>query len=311
MGLPRSGQRDILCLLFSQERKVSINVKDPRLSEIIDVGTASETLADGFKFVEGPIWHPGRQDLIFSDIPADRLYRWNATEGVTLYREPSHMANGNTYDRAGRILTCEHATSRVVREADDGLHVLASQYEGKELNSPNDIVVARDGGIYFTDPTYGRSAHTGVERQQELDFQGVYRIDPTTSRLQLLGRDFAQPNGLCFNLDETVLYVADTTRRHILRFRVEDDGSITAGEPFAESPAPDGLKVDSLGNVYAGGPGGVHVYHRDDGAWLGVIGTPGFCANFTWGGVDMRDLFMTASNALYRIRVQVAGVPLF
>jgi gluconolactonase len=291
---------------------MTIDGRDERFSEIIDHDASIETLADGFQFTEGPIWHPNRQDLRFSDIPANRIYCWHAADGITVYREPSQMANGNTYDREGRMLSCEHATSRVVRERADGmLEVLASHYDGKELNSPNDIVVSRDGIVYFTDPTYGRRAHTGVERSQELDFQAVYRIDPASRELRLLARDFDQPNGLCLNLDETMLYVADTTRRHIRRFTIGANGELTGGDVFAQSPAPDGLKIDSLGNVYAGGPGGVHVYHRDDGAHLGVIRTPGFCANFAWGGDGLMDLFMTASNGLYRVRVNVPGIPLF
>jgi gluconolactonase len=289
---------------------MGVEVRDSRMAAIIDPGASVETLADGFQFTEGPVWHPARRDLRFSDIPANRIYRWHAADGVSLYREPSQMANGNTYDRAGRMLSCEHATSRVVREETDGtLSVLASHYDGKELNSPNDIVVSRDGGVWFTDPTYGRRGHTGVERPQALDFQGVYRVD-ADGTLQLLARDFEQPNGLCLSLDERFLFVADTTRRHIRRFAVNADGTLGTCDVFADSPAPDGLKVDAKGNVYAGGPGGVHVYDRDDGTCLGVIGTPAFCANFSWGGEDMCELFMTASTALYRVRVRVPGVPL-
>jgi gluconolactonase len=303
-------QAAILGHSFCRNYNMSVDVKDPRIAEIVDPGASVETVAAGFQFTEGPVWHPARQDLRFSDIPANRIYRWHAAEGVTVYREPSQMANGNTYDRAGRMLSCDHATIRVVREESGGaLQVLASHYDGKELNSPNDIIVSRDGGVWFTDPTYGRRGHTGVERPQVLGFQGVYRVD-ADGTLQLLALDFEQPNGLCLSLDEGFLYVADTTRRHIRRFALNEDGTLGTCDVFADSPAPDGLKVDSQGNLYAGGPGGVHVYDRDDGTCLGVIRTPAFCANFTWGGDDMRDLFMTASTALYRVRVQVPGVPL-
>jgi gluconolactonase len=293
------------------EASVPVDLKDQRMTAIIDPAAPLETLADGFQFTEGPIWHPARQDLRFSDIPANRLHVWQEERGVTLYREPSNMTNGSTYDGDGRMLCCEHATSRVVRERDDGsFAVLASHYDGKELNSPNDIVVSRAHGIYFTDPTYGRQAHTGVVRPPQLGFQGIYRID-ASGVLHLLADDFEQPNGLCFNRDESVLYVADTVRRHIRWFDVSGDGSLSDGGVFAESPAPDGLKIDRDGNVYAGGPGGVYVYAADDGAWLGVIKTPAFCANFTWGGADLDQLFLTASTGLYRTRVNVPGRALF
>jgi len=287
---------------------MSIDSRDPRFTGIVAPGAARETLSEQFEFTEGPIWHPREAHLTFSDISGNRLYRYSEGGGISVYREPSNMANGNTYDRDGRILSCEHATSHVVRETDGGTEVIASRYDGKELNSPNDIIAGGDGSIFFTDPTYGRMGRHGVERPLQLDFRGVYRIAPDGG-LHLLGRDFDMPNGLCFGLDERVMYVADTARRHIRRFTLDGD-TLTGGEVFAQSPAPDGLKIDTLGNVYAGGLGGVHVYHRDDGALLGVLRTPEFCANFAWGGDDLRTLFMTASTGLYRIRVEVPGAPL-
>jgi gluconolactonase len=287
-----------------------IDVKDPRLLDIVGEDSPLHTIAEDFEFTEGPIWHTREHHLTFSDIPANKLYRWSEADGLRVYRDPSQMANGNTYDHNGRVLSCEHATSRVVREEQGKLVVLASHWQNKELNSPNDIVVRNDGGIYFTDPLYGRGARTGVEREAELDFQGVYRIDPASGQLSLLGRDFQAPNGLCFGLDHDTLFVADTQRRHIRRFRIRGD-SLEGGEVFAESPAPDGLKIDTEGHLYAGGPGGVHVYHRDDGTFLGVIGTGSFCANFAWGGDDLRTLFMTSSKGLYQLRVKIPGIPLF
>ena len=171
----------------------------------------------------GPIWHPRDAHLTFSDIPANKIYRWSETGGVSVYREPSHKANGNTYDRTGRMLTCEHATSRVVRDDGGAVEVIASHYQGKELNSPNDIVVRSDGAIFFTDPTYGRNAGpTGIERDPELDFRGVYQITPI-GELKLLASDFNMPNGLCLSLDEQELFVADTPERHVRRFRIDGD----------------------------------------------------------------------------------------
>jgi gluconolactonase len=289
---------------------MTLDIRDPRLLDIVDEDSPLLTIAEDFRFTEGPIWHPREHHLTFSDIPANKLYRWSDADGLRVYREPSQLTNGNTYDREGRILSCEHATSRVVREEQGELVVLASHWQGKELNSPNDIVVRNDGTIYFTDPLYGRGSHTGIERDPELDFQGVYRFDPANDELCLLGSDFEAPNGLCFGLDHETLFVADTARRHIRRFRIRGN-SLEGGEVFGQSPAPDGLKIDAEGHLYAGGPGGVHVHHRDDGTLLGVIATGSFCANFAWGGDDLRTLFMTSSRGLYRLRVKTPGIALF
>lgn len=287
---------------------MSLDVRDERMHEVVDASASTETISEQFEFTEGPIWHPVEQHLTFSDIPASRLYRWSEQGGVSVYRDPSNKANGNTLDREGRILTCEHATSRVVRDDGGTVEVLASHFEGKELNSPNDIVVRSDGMIFFTDPAYGRAdGPTGNPRERELDFQGVYQMTPDGS-LTLLAHDFDMPNGLCLSLDEQELFVADTPRKHVRRFRIDGE-RLSGGEVFCASPAPDGLKIDSQGYLYAGGPKGVGVYHPD-GTWLGVFETPAFCANFTWGGSDLTTLFLTASTGLYRIPVKIPGIPL-
>ncbi|MEE3132182.1 MAG: SMP-30/gluconolactonase/LRE family protein [Pseudomonadota bacterium] len=295
---------------------MGIEVRDERFFDVVEENLELETLADGFAFTEGPIWHPREQHLTFSDIPSNRMHRWSEPSGVSVYREPSNMSNGNTYDVSGRILSCEHETSRVTREESDGsLTVIASHYRGKALNSPNDIVARKDGDVFFTDPTYGRESHTGVVRDTELDFQGLYRIDSGTGELELLASDFEQPNGLAFTPDQQELYVADTPRMHIRKFQIDDSGTLSGGDVFAESTgtgagAPDGLKVASTGHVFCAGPGGVHVYAAD-GCCLGVIHTPAFCANFTWGGDALKTFFLTSSNHLYRTQVKVAGIPLF
>ncbi|MEE8398685.1 MAG: SMP-30/gluconolactonase/LRE family protein [Desulfobacterales bacterium] len=289
---------------------MSIRIEDQRFLDIVDENLSRETISEEFEFTEGPIWHPRDRHVTFSDIPASRLYRWSEDDGISIYREPTNKANGNTYDKAGRILTCEHSSSQVTRDDNGTIEVVASHYDGKELNSPNDIVVRDDGAILFTDPAYGRQGMHGIEREAELDFQGVYLLDPVSLDLTLLGKDFTTPNGLCLGLDQETLFVADTQETHIRRFRLKGD-ALEGGEVFAQSPAPDGLKIDSLGNLYAGGPGGVHVYHREEGTLLGVIQTPEFCANFTWGGDDMQTLFMTAATGFYRTRVKVPGIPLF
>ena len=295
---------------------MNVEIRSERFRKIVGDDVALETLGTGFQFTEGPIWHPSEHHLTFSDIPGDHMRRWSAAGGIVTFRKPSNMANGNTYDRLGRMLTCEHATSRVTRTDLDGkIEVLATHYRGRELNSPNDIVVKRDGFIYFTDPTFGRMPVFGVPREPELDFRGVYRLSEDGSELTLLVDDFAQPNGLCFSRDESRLYVNDTERGHIRVFNVRPDGLLDDAGVFAPvtgegSGAPDGMKVDRDDNVYCCGPGGVHVF-SPDGRSLGVIKTPEMVANFTWGDPDMLSLFLTASTSLYRVRTRTPGVPLF
>jgi gluconolactonase len=275
-----------------------------------------EQLATGFDFTEGPVWHPYEKHLTFSDMPGNEMRRWTAAGGVTSFRKPSSMANGNTYDATGRMLTCEHETSRVTRTEPDGtITVLATHYDGKQLNSPNDIVMKRDGSVYFTDPTYGRRPYYGVERTPELDFRGVYRLDLSDSRLTLLVDDFVQPNGLCFSHDEKRLFVNDTERGHIRVFDVGGDGLLSNGRLWAtvtgDGPGgADGLKLDRDGNLYCCGPGGLHVF-SPDARHLGVIRTPEVVANFTWGGDDLRTIFLTASSSLYRWPTNVPGIALF
>lgn len=273
-----------------------------------------ERLGTGFLFTEGPVWHPTGKFLVFSDMPGDHMRRWSAREGVTTFRKPSNMANGNTYDRKGRLVTCEHATSRVTRTEHDGRIVsLATHWQGKQLNSPNDIVCRSDGGIYFTDPPYGRAKFYGIERPQELSFQGVYRVGPDPHSPELLVDDFEAPNGLCFSLDESRLFVNDTRRQHIRVFTVTPAGGLRDGRLWAETRgdkpgAPDGMKIDAAGNVYCCGPGGIHVFDPD-GNLQRVLEVPEYTANFTWGDDDDRSLFITASTSLYRIRTEIPGRP--
>lgn len=297
---------------------MSVEIRDDRFLAVVgdDSTLGFETLGTGFAFTEGPIWHPAAKHLTFSDMPGDHMRRWSAAGGVVTFRKPSNKANGNAYDRQGRMVTCEHATSRVTRTDPDGrITVLATHYRGKELNSPNDIVVKSNGFLYFSDPTYGRMPGFGVERPQDLDFQGVYRLAEDGSELTLLADDFAQPNGLCFSRDEKHLFVDDTERGHIRAFTVKDDGTLSGGGVWAVltgagEGGPDGLKVDRDGNVYCCGPGGLHIF-APDATSLGVIGVPEVVANFTWGGDDMRSIFLTASTSLYRVRSRTPGVPQF
>lgn len=299
-----------------------IDVRDRGLAQIIDPNAPLERVATECEFTEGPVWHPYEGFLIFSDIVGNRMYRWSPWDGVSVFRDPSHMANGNTYDRQGRLLTCEHATSRVTRTGrrshsrrDGSIEVLASHYDGKELNSPNDVVVRSDGAVFFTDPNSGRQPRFGVPREQELPFQGVYRWDPDVDALTLLVDDFAKPNGLCFSVDEGRLFISDSERFHIRVFDVEADGTLVAGRVWAEVSeegvgVPDGMKVDREGTLYCCGPGGIHVFDAAADC-LGVIRMPEYTTNLAWGDDDLRSLYVTAATSVYRLRVNVSGQKVF
>lgn len=286
--------------------------------KLISTDAQLEQIATGFDFTEGPIWHPHDKSVIFSDILGNSLLRWTAVQGLETIRRNSYMANGNAYDREGRVVTCEHATSRLTRTdfAHDGkLEVLATHYQGQQLNSPNDVVVKSDGSIYFTDPTSGRSADWGVPREPELPFSGVFRLVPETGALTLLSDDFDKPNGLCFSRDEQFLFVNDTVRQHIRVFEVFADGTVGHGRLFAnltgdEPGVADGMKLDQQDNIYCCGPGGIHILNKD-AVSLGVIHMPEHTANFVFGDDDFCSLYITASTSLYRLRVNVPGQPTF
>src|SRR5262245_56133000 len=258
---------------------MSVEIRNSRFRSVVGDSVAIEKLATGFLFTEGPLWHGRDQYLLFSDMPGDHMRKWSARDGVTTFRKPCAQSNGLTWDREGRLIVCEHSTSRLTRMEPDGRStVLASHHDGRELNSPNDVVVRSDGGIYFTDPTYGRAEFYGNPRPTQLEFRGIFRAEPDGSKLTLLASDFAQPNGLCFSRDEGRLFVNDTERQHIRVFDVKPDGTLTNSRVWAETTgpgagAPDGMKVDTEGNVYCCGPGGIHVFDAD-GTCLGVIKMP-------------------------------------
>ncbi|NDJ61954.1 MAG: SMP-30/gluconolactonase/LRE family protein, partial [Chloroflexi bacterium] len=219
---------------MTESLPLDLDIRDARLTEVIAPDADFTRHLTGFKFTEGPIWHPTEGHLRFSDIIGNSIYQWSAADGLRDIRPNSHLANGNTYDRQGRMLTCHHASSRVTRTEPDGsVTILAAEYDGKQLNSPNDIVVKSDGAIYFTDPTSGREPFVGIPRAPELPYAGVYRIDPLSGALTLLVDDFAKPNGLCFALDERRLFINDTKRFHIRVFAVEPDGALSGGEVWA------------------------------------------------------------------------------
>lgn len=274
---------------------------------ILDDSAQLEKLASGFKFTEGPLWHP-RGFLLFSDIPENTIYKLNANKKAEVFRRPSGNTNGNTMDREGRLISAQH-DRRVTRMLEDGRVVtLVERYQGKRLNSPNDVVVkSDDGSIYFTDPPYGISV-----QQEELGFYGVYRL-AKDGKLTLLVKDFLRPNGIAFSPDEKKLYVDDSEKGHIRVFDVQPDGTLANGRVFAElkdpskQGVPDGMKVDVQGNVYSTGPGGVWIF-SPSGNLLGRIVLPETATNLGWGDSDYKTLYITAGTSIYRIRLKVAGV---
>lgn len=290
---------------------LELEIRDSRILSILDANSEIEVVGAGFEFTEGPVWDHNNRTLIFSDMPGNKMRIWTKANGVESYRNPSNMANGNAYDNLGRLVSCEHATSRITRTEKNGeIKVLASHYEGKELNSPNDIIVSKNGVIYFTDPTFGRMEYYGVLRECELEVRGVYMID-TNGQLTLVADDFDQPNGLCFSDDESRIFVNDSMRNHIRVFDIHQGGTLKDGKVWAtlESDGdgvPDGMKIDIDNNLYCCGPGGIHILDSDATS-LGVIKIREAAANFTWGDSDMKSLFVTASSSLFRLKVKVPG----
>ena len=287
--------------------------------KVFDVSARVENLASGFIFTEGPLWHPVEQTLIFSDMPGDVRRKYTPERGITEVARPSNKGNGMTYDADLNLLVCEHATSSVVRIRPDGSReTLCTHFEGRELNSPNDIVCGRDGAIYFTDPTYGRLEHFGVPRPLEMGFQGVYRLPPghrpgDEPQLVVDRYLFTQPNGLCFSPCQRWMWVNDTDQANIRMFDVAGDGSLINGRVFAGgikddhlAGLPDGMKADEHGNVYVTAPGGVWVYSFH-GELIGKIECPEMVANLHWGGPDWSTLYLCATTSLYRVQTRTRG----
>ena len=287
---------------------------EPAFRRLIDEHAAVRQVGSGFMFTEGPIWHPVDQYLLFSDMPGDVRRRYDRS-GVREVLRPCNKGNGMTYDADLNLLVCEHATSSVARFRPDGSReVLASHFEGRELNSPNDICVRSDGSIYFTDPWYGRMPVYGVERPRDLGWQGVFRIPPGGApepRLLVDRYLFSQPNGLCFSPDESLMYINDTEQANIRVYDVAGDGSLNNGRMFASGirdmlkpGVPDGMKCDAEGNIWVTAPGGLWVY-APDGTHLGKVAIPEMPANLHWGGADWRTLYVCASTSVYAVDVKV------
>ena len=263
-----------------------------------------EVAAEGFIFTEGPVWMP-EGVLLFSDIPADTIFRVDKT----VFRKPSGQSNGLILDMEGRLLACEHKTRRVTRTEKDGsITVLAERFEGKRLNSPNDLVVRSDGMIFFTDPPYGLGALGFESPEAELDFAGVYSLGQD-GKVSLLVKDFKKPNGIALSPDEKTLYVADTEGKHVRAFAVAKDGSLDKGRVLGELPGPDGMAVDVKGNVWATGSMAVFVF-SPSGEQIGKIEFPQSPANCTFGGTDGKTLYVTARSRLYKVQTTIAGLRL-
>jgi gluconolactonase len=310
---------------------------DPALDSLIPAGTQIEKVAGGFGFSEGPVWvhTSGPGFLIFSDIPANVIDKWNPRDGkISVFLEKSGFAgsdpgdagfqlnnghavvtlygsNGITLDKQGRVTYCQHGDRGVMRLEKDGKRtVLADHYEGKRLNSPNDLVYKSDGSLYFTDPPFGLRK-VADDPKKELPFSGVYLL--AKGKLTLVNKDFGAPNGLAFSPDEKYLYVDDSFTKTYWRFEVQPDGTLANktllvdASSSKEDGVPDGMKVDKQGNIYAAGPGGVWVI-TPEGKHLGTIRPPENPANLAWGDADAKTLYFTAVTGLYRLRVNIPGI---
>lgn len=294
--------------------------------EVIDIRFAScfkgsarvEKLYEGCRWAEGPAWFPLMRSVIWSDIPNDRMLRWDETTGVTgVFRHPAGYSNGNTVDREGRLVSCEHGNRRVTRTEHDGsITVIADEHDGKRLNSPNDVVVRSDGSIWFTDPPYGiESDYEGHKGEVEQAGNHVYRVDPESGEVEVVADDFDRPNGLAFTPDESKLVVSDTgsaATRHFRIFDVNDNGTLSGGEVFATCTAGgfDGFRFDTEGRIWTSAGDGVHCIDAD-GTLLGKVLVPEGVANVVFGGAKRNRLFICGTTSLYSVMLPVQGAKTF
>jgi gluconolactonase len=297
-------------------------VLDDRFRRLFIGSARLEKLAEGCRWAEGPAYFPAGRYLIWSDIPNDRMMRFDETSNaVSVFRHPAGHSNGNTVDRQGRLVTCEHGNRRVSRTEHDGsITVLASHYQGKRLNSPNDAVVKSDGSIWFTDPAYGiDSDYEGHKSESEVGACHVYRIDPQTGDVRIVADDFVRPNGIAFSPDERRLYVVDTGAthvadgpRHIRVFDVDDKGNLSGGGVFATCTEGlfDGFRLDEAGRIWTSAGDGVHCY-ESDGTLIGKILVPEVVANVAFGGPKRNRLYICATTSLYAIMLPVNGAKTF
>jgi gluconolactonase len=293
-------------------------VLDERFGPLIKMSARVEHLYQGCRWAEGPAYFPAGRYVVWSDIPNDRMMRWDETSGATsVFRQPAGYTNGHTVDREGRLVSCEHGGRRVSRTEHDGTVVtLADRYEGKRLNSPNDLVVKSDGSVWFTDPAYGiDSDYEGHKAESEIGGCHVYRIDPNTGEVRIVADDFERPNGIAFSPNEQSLYVSDTgssKTRHIRKFAVAADGTLSGGEVFAVCTAGgfDGFRLDDAGRIWTSAGDGVHCIDTD-GTLIGKVLVPEPVANVVFGGPKRNRLFICATSSLYSVMLAVNGAKTF
>jgi gluconolactonase len=308
-----------------EECHVALKILDDRLLDLIDPDYRVERISSGHVFTEGPVWHAREQHLTFSDVRRQVIHRWTESGGESVFRAPSNNANGNTYDHYGRLVTCAGRTVTRTNHAAD-VEVIADRFGDARLNKPNDVICAPNGDIIFTDPTFGLRDENGVALEREYPFSGVFRLSALDGSLTPLIDSIAWPNGLAMTGDGGTLYVNDSLERVVYAFDIKEDGSAGESRRFASLASgsgagrvlPDGMKLDSLGNLYvaANSPDGVWVF-APDGALLGLIGLPeeqsahgsgpGGASNLAWGDADWRTMFVTAGPSLYRCRLKVSG----
>jgi gluconolactonase len=306
---------------------MTLTVLDSRLLDLVSEGVVVDKISTGHRFTEGPVWHHRDRVLTFSDVFGRKMHRWTEQGGTVTLRDPSGEGNGNTYDHQGNLITCEHQNRRISRTLADGtIETVVDRYEGGRFNSPNDVICAPNGDLIFTDPTFGLRQPDGTMLEQEYPCAGVFRFSPADGSLRLLVEDVVSPNGLALSDDGKTFYVDDSRELNVRAFDVADDGSLSNSrvvckvEYQEESALPDGMKLDSLGNLYVTPNNrlGVWVY-APDGTLLGMIGVgeersifrdaPGGPANLCWGGDDWQTMFVTAVSSVYRLRMKVPGQP--
>jgi gluconolactonase len=306
-------------MFYGQAEGTGYEVLDPAFRQCLIGHARIERLWTGARWAEGPAWFGGGRYLIFSDIPRNLMMRFDETDSsMSVFRHPSNNSNGNTTDREGRLVTCEHHARRVTRTEYDGtITVLADRYKGKRFNSPNDVVVKSDGSIWFTDPSYGLIIdYEGEKAESEIGACHVYRIDAATGDVSLVADDFMKPNGLAFSRDETILYIADTGAshddngpKHIRSFQVKSDGkSLGASKVFADCTAGffDGFRVDQDDRIWTSAADGVHCY-LPNGQMIGKLQIPEIVGNVCFGGLKRNRLFICGCTSLYSVYLAING----